>query len=58
MVSKVTVNQLKLVKITQTIPDILAANASAQSFRSFWSGQFTVSMSPYGGGGGGGGGGN
>ena len=32
MVSKVTVNQL--VEITQTIPDLLAANASAlQSFR-------------------------
>ena len=39
MVSKVTVNLLKLAKITQTIPDFLASNASAQSSRSFWSGQ-------------------
>ena len=28
MVSKVTVNQLKVTKITQTIPDILALNTS------------------------------
>ena len=39
MVSKATVNQLKLAKITQMIPDILASNASAQSSRSFQSGQ-------------------
>ena len=42
MVSQITVNQLKLAKITQTIPDILASNASAQSSRSFWSGQLLV----------------
>ena len=40
MVSKVTVNQLQLSKITQAIPDILASNASAQSSQSFWSGQY------------------
>ena len=39
MVSKVTFNQLKHTKIRQTIPDILASNASAQSSRSFSSGQ-------------------
>ena len=39
VVSKVMVNQLQLAKITQAIPDILALNVSAQSSRSFWSGQ-------------------
>ena len=39
MVSKVTVNRLQLAKIPQTIPDILASNASAQFPGSFWSGQ-------------------
>ena len=43
MVSKVTVNQLKLAKITQAIPDILAWNGSVQSSQSFWSGQFQES---------------
>ena len=43
MVSKVTVNQLKFPKISQAIPDILAWNGSAQSSRSFWSGQFQES---------------
>ena len=51
MFSKVTVNHLKLSKITQTIPDILASNASAQSSRSFWSGQFhfvvDISFNPF-----------
>ena len=42
MVSKATVNQLRLTKITQTIPDTLASNARAQSSRSFWSGQFML----------------
>ena len=42
IVSKVTVNQLQLAKITQTIPDILASNTNAQSSRSFWSEQFQV----------------
>ena len=35
MVSKATVNQFKVAKITQTIPDILASNASDQSSQSF-----------------------
>ena len=44
MVSKVTVNQLQLSKITQTIPDILASNTGAQSSLSFWSGQLSTAL--------------
>ena len=37
MVSKVTVSQMWLAVVTQTIPDILASNTSTQSSRSFFS---------------------
>ena len=35
-----TMDELKLTLVTQTIPEIKSLNASAQSSRRFWSGQY------------------